>query len=131
MGEHDSAAVHADSYDEHSHRHGTGETSSRKLAAVSIINLLGFGAELAGGLRFGSVALLSDAFHMLFDALAYVMAFRAAAVGDGFWVTLLYYQWRAIGPVWPVSPDAMRQYPLADRQRALEWVQSGQERSGR
>ncbi|UPV76887.1 cation diffusion facilitator family transporter (plasmid) [Halorussus limi] len=67
---------------DHSHGHGASSTSSRKLAAVSAINLLGFVAELAGGLLFGSVALLSDAFHMLFDALAYVMAFAAAYVAD-------------------------------------------------
>ncbi|MDZ7745208.1 MAG: cation diffusion facilitator family transporter [Halobacteriales archaeon] len=67
------------------HSHGqTGETGSRTLAAVSVINLLGFFAELAGGLLFGSVALLSDAFHMLFDALAYVMAFAATYVADNY-----------------------------------------------
>ena len=70
-----------------SHGHGTSSTSSRKLAAVAVINLVGFLAELGGGLLFGSVALLSDAFHMLFDALAYVMAFAASYVaehyGDG------------------------------------------------
>lgn len=68
--------------DGHSHGHGTSSTSSWKLAVVSVINLLGFLAELAGGLLFGSIALLSDAFHMLFDALAYVMAFAAAHVAD-------------------------------------------------
>jgi len=73
MSEHESS---------HSHDggHGSSATSRRKLAAVSGINLLGFLAELAGGLLFGSVALLSDAFHMLFDALAYVMAFAAAHI---------------------------------------------------
>jgi len=64
---------------EHSIRNGD---STRKLAAVAGINLLGFIGELAGGLLFGSVALLSDALHMLFDALAYVMAFAAAAVAE-------------------------------------------------
>ncbi|MUW13773.1 cation diffusion facilitator family transporter [Halorubrum sp. CBA1125] len=68
--------------DDHGHGHGGSSTSSRKLAAVAVINLLGFVVELAGGLLFGSVALLSDAFHMLFDALAYVMAFAAARVAD-------------------------------------------------
>ena len=68
--------------DGHSHGHGATTSSSRKLAAVSAINLLGFVAELAGGLLFGSVALLSDAFHMLFDALAYVMAFAAARLAE-------------------------------------------------
>lgn len=72
-----------DSHDGHSHGR-TSETSSRTLAAVSAINLLGFGAELAGGLLFGSVALLSDAFHMLFDALAYVMAFAATYIADNY-----------------------------------------------
>lgn len=69
---------HANSPD---HGHGA-SASSRKLALVSGINLVGFIAELAGGLLFGSVALLSDAVHMLFDALAYVMAFTASYVAD-------------------------------------------------
>ncbi|MDZ7850112.1 MAG: cation diffusion facilitator family transporter [Halodesulfurarchaeum sp.] len=72
-----------DSHDGHSHGQ-TSKTSSRTLAAVSVINLLGFVAELAGGLLFGSVALLSDAFHMLFDALAYVMAFAATYAADNY-----------------------------------------------
>lgn len=71
---------HDHSHD-HSHGHGT-SSSSRKLALVAGINLLGFVAEFAGGLLFGSVALLSDAVHMLFDALAYVMAFAASYVAD-------------------------------------------------
>jgi len=82
MSDHESGHTHDRSHDGHSHGHGGSSTSSRKLAAVSVINLLGFLAELAGGLLFGSVALLSDAFHMLFDALAYVMAFAAAYVAD-------------------------------------------------
>lgn len=64
------------------HGHDAASTSSRTLAVVSAINLLGFLAELAGGLLFGSVALLSDAVHMLFDALAYVMAFTASRVAE-------------------------------------------------
>jgi len=62
------------------HDHGTHDRSSRRLALVALINLGGFLAELAGGLVFGSVALLSDAVHMLFDALAYVMAWAASYV---------------------------------------------------
>jgi cobalt-zinc-cadmium efflux system protein len=65
------------------HGHGKGG-SNRKLALVAAINVVGFLAELAGGLLFGSVALLSDAVHMLFDALAYVMAFAAAFVADNY-----------------------------------------------
>jgi len=82
MSEQESAHAHDASHDGQGHGHGGSSTSSRKLAAVSVINLLGFLAELAGGLLFGSVALLGDAFHMLFDALAYVMAFSAAYVAD-------------------------------------------------
>ncbi|QLG50466.1 cation diffusion facilitator family transporter [Natrinema halophilum] len=83
---HDDSRSH-DAHDHEGHGHGGESTSSRKLAAVSLINIVGFLVELAGGLAFGSVALLSDAFHMLFDALAYVMAFAASHVaehyGDG------------------------------------------------
>lgn len=86
MSHTESAHTH-DSHDGHTHDHGGhghgGEsTSSRKLAAVSLINVVGFLVELAGGLAFGSVALISDAVHMLFDALAYVMAFAASYVAE-------------------------------------------------
>ena len=77
--DHDHATGH-DRADGHSHTGSHGDTSTRNLALVAVINLLGFLAELAGGLLFGSVALLSDAIHMLFDALAYVMAFAASYV---------------------------------------------------
>ncbi|WP_246049096.1 cation diffusion facilitator family transporter [Natronomonas salsuginis] len=62
------------------------ETSSNtcRLALVAVVNFLGFLAELAGGLLFGSVALLSDAFHMLFDMLAYAMAFGASYTAEQF-----------------------------------------------
>jgi cobalt-zinc-cadmium efflux system protein len=59
-------------------------TSTRKLALVAGINFVGFVVELAGGLLFGSVALISDAFHMLFDMLAYVMAFSASYTAERF-----------------------------------------------
>lgn len=57
-------------------------SSTRKLGMVSGINLVGFVIELVGGVMFGSVALISDAFHMLFDALAYVMAFFSAYAAE-------------------------------------------------
>lgn len=56
--------------------------SHRKLAGVMLINVAGFLIELVGGLAFGSVALMSDAVHMLFDALAYGSAFVAAYVAE-------------------------------------------------
>jgi cobalt-zinc-cadmium efflux system protein len=71
----------------HDHGHGAAGGSTRTLALVAAINVVGFVAELAGGLLFGSVALLSDAIHMLFDALAYVMAFAAALVAERYEVS--------------------------------------------
>ena len=56
------------------------DQSTRKLGLVAGINLVGFVIELVGGLAFGSVALLGDAFHMLFDALAYVVALGATVI---------------------------------------------------
>jgi len=82
MGDHGSRRASEESHDDHDHGQDASSTSNRKLAAVAVINLLGFLAELVGGLLFGSVALLSDAFHMLFDALAYVMAFAAAYLAE-------------------------------------------------
>ena len=73
---------HDHSDDGHDHGVGAGDTGMRKLALVSVINLVGFVIELAGGLAFGSVALISDAVHMLFDALAYVMAFGAVYTAE-------------------------------------------------
>jgi cobalt-zinc-cadmium efflux system protein len=59
-------------------------SSTRRLALVAVVNFLGFLAELAGGLLFGSVALISDALHMLFDMLAYAMAFGASYTAERF-----------------------------------------------
>jgi cobalt-zinc-cadmium efflux system protein len=53
------------------------DSSVRKLGLVAAINIVGFIIELFGGLVFGSVALLGDAFHMLFDGLAYIVALGA------------------------------------------------------
>lgn len=82
----DSDATQADpTHDDHSHSHDHGHetsSSSRELALVAGLNFLGFFGELTGGVLFGSVALISDAVHMLFDALAYVMAFAATYVAD-------------------------------------------------
>lgn len=64
------------------HSHENFRKSTGKLGAVSVINLVGFVIELAGGLLFGSISLLSDAFHMLFDATAYSMAFTSAYMSE-------------------------------------------------
>lgn len=71
-----------DSHDNHSsHTHSE---DGRDLLIVALLNIVGFSAELAGGLFFGSIALLSDAFHMLFDAIAYIVAFGAAFLAERF-----------------------------------------------
>ena len=75
------------------------DQSTRKLGLVAGINLVGFVIELIGGLVFGSVALLGDAFHMLFDALAYVVALGATLIArrsspSGRWS----YGWHRVEP---------------------------------
>lgn len=57
-----------------------GDQSIRKLGLVALINFVGFTVELLGGLAFGSVALIGDALHMLFDALAYIIALGATVI---------------------------------------------------
>jgi cation diffusion facilitator family transporter len=49
---------------------------------VSVLNVIGFIVELSVGVAFGSLALVSDAFHMLFDMTAYGTAFAAAYIAD-------------------------------------------------
>jgi len=71
------------SHDEKGHeQHDSVADGERKLAIVAVINIVGFFVELAGGLLFGSVALISDAIHMLFDSLAYVMAYVATFLAE-------------------------------------------------
>jgi hypothetical protein len=47
---------------------------------------------------------------------------RYAAVGDTRWARLLFDWWRAIRPIWPVSPNEMRYFYRAERERALNWL---------
>lgn len=81
--EHDRDHDHGHSHDD-SEMESTADRTSTTLALVAVINLVGFSAELAGGILFGSVALLSDALHMLFDMLAYAMAFGASYTAERF-----------------------------------------------
>jgi len=79
-------ALHDHSDDDTASHEAASDTgrSTRRLALVAIINFVGFVVELAGGILFGSVALISDAIHMLFDMLAYVMAFGAGYTAERF-----------------------------------------------
>lgn len=45
-----------------------------------------------------------------------------AAVGDSIWAKLLYYQWQAIRPIWPIAPSKMRYFQLENRNEALNWL---------
>jgi cobalt-zinc-cadmium efflux system protein len=78
--------LHDHTHDETATQDEGAETgsSTRRLALVAVLNFLGFLGELAGGLLFGSVALISDALHMLFDMLAYAMAFGASYTAERF-----------------------------------------------
>jgi cobalt-zinc-cadmium efflux system protein len=66
--------------DSHAHHHH--ESSSRSSLLVALVVTLGYaGVEAAGGVWFGSLALLSDAGHMLSDAAALGLAAFAAWIG--------------------------------------------------
>jgi cobalt-zinc-cadmium efflux system protein len=77
-------AAHDHDSDETNGAEASSGRSTKTLAVVAAINFIGFVVELAGGLLFGSVALISDAMHMLFDMLAYVMAFSASYTAERF-----------------------------------------------
>lgn len=86
----------------HEHDHDDADTRessvrSRKLALVAVINLLGFVLELVGSLLFGSVVLLSDAMHMLFDMLAYAMAFSTSYTAERSEGSKAFNSWYIIG----------------------------------
>lgn len=66
--------------DDHTGESHASDQRIRKLGVVAVINFVGFVIELLGGLAFGSVALVGDALHMLFDALAYLIALGATVI---------------------------------------------------
>lgn len=75
------------------HPSGSGhesDVSKHKLVVIALVNGLGFLFELIGGLLFGSVALMGDSIHMLFDTSAYGTASLATHIaetreGSEFW----------------------------------------------
>ena len=68
------------SHHDHGHGHGHGHDHSfvntplKALTIASVVTGVIFFAELIGGLISGSLALLSDAMHMLSDAAGLIMA---------------------------------------------------------
>ncbi|AQS73349.1 cation diffusion facilitator family transporter [Corynebacterium ammoniagenes] len=74
---------HVDSHSSgHSHDHSFVNTPFKALAIASTVTGVIFFAELIGGLVSGSLALLSDAMHMLSDAAGLIIALLAAFIGN-------------------------------------------------
>jgi cobalt-zinc-cadmium efflux system protein len=72
----------AHSHDHHGHPHFTPETDRRRLAAALALLVAFMVAEVAVALVAGSLALLSDAAHMLTDAGAIALALAAARLAE-------------------------------------------------
>ena len=76
------------SHHDHGHGHGHGHDHSfvntplKALTIASVVTGVIFFAELIGGLVSGSLALLSDAMHMLSDAAGLIIALLAALIGS-------------------------------------------------
>ncbi|HEX7292751.1 MAG TPA: cation diffusion facilitator family transporter [Conexibacter sp.] len=74
------AHAHAHPHGTHGHAHGTGTTDARALR-IALALILGFmGAEIVTGIVANSLALLSDAAHMLTDAAALALALVALRI---------------------------------------------------
>jgi cobalt-zinc-cadmium efflux system protein len=61
----------------HAHSHGAGADSERRVLWALLLTAGFMGAEVAGGLISGSLALLADAAHMLTDAASLALAWIA------------------------------------------------------
>lgn len=72
--------AHAHGHAGHGHAHGTGTTDARALK-IALALILGFmGAEIVAGVVANSLALLSDAAHMLTDAAALALSLVALRI---------------------------------------------------
>ena len=66
-------------HDHHGHSHAVSSTADRRWLTVALVIVLGFmGVEVVAGILASSLALLSDAAHMLTDAGAIALALVAA-----------------------------------------------------
>src|SRR5699024_8248870 len=75
------SSLHSDDHG-HGHDHSFVNTPLKALTIASVVTGVIFFAELVGGLISGSLALLSDAMHMLSDAAGLIIALIAALVGS-------------------------------------------------
>jgi cobalt-zinc-cadmium efflux system protein len=74
-------AGHAHHHDHDAHDHQSARHADRKrLAGAIVVTLLILGAEVVGGLLSHSLALLSDAGHMLSDVVAQVLSLAALVI---------------------------------------------------
>ncbi len=72
-------AAHAHDHAEHAHAHAPSADADRRWLTVALALIAGFvGVEIVAGLLAGSLALLSDAAHMLTDAASIALALLAA-----------------------------------------------------
>jgi len=79
---HDHTCAHGHDHGHHHHGHG-GSAGQRRAITIAFFITAGFMlVEAAGGLLTGSMALLSDAMHMLTDAAALGMSFFAARLAS-------------------------------------------------
>ncbi|NOZ08678.1 MAG: cation transporter [FCB group bacterium] len=67
----------------HDHHHGTADTSRQRLWLAFIVNLIFLVIEVIGGLYANSLALLSDAGHMLTDVGALGLAIWVSSLATG------------------------------------------------
>ncbi|WP_041631781.1 cation diffusion facilitator family transporter [Corynebacterium maris] len=86
MSNHDQAPSSAVGHTHHDHEHGLGGTHTtdaplKALLGALIITAVVFLAELIAGVVSGSLALLSDAMHMLSDATGLIIALLAMLIG--------------------------------------------------
>ncbi|PLV99647.1 cation transporter [Corynebacterium ulcerans] len=82
-GHHDHAHEHKHTHEHghgHDHSHGHVPSSMRALLTVVAVTSVFFLVELLGGLWTGSLALLSDAMHMLSDSTGLIVALAAMLV---------------------------------------------------
>jgi hypothetical protein len=125
----------------HHHGHAHGESDSRRLA-IALALIVGFMCvEVVVGILADSLALLSDAAHMLTDAGAIALALFAAGLAFGYMVVLpraltflteyddawthnayARRQWGLVADVQAWVDDRLPRFDAAIRQFELGWV---------
>ena len=79
---HDHTLDHDEAGHEHKQEHDHGHRSKRPMKIVIVLTAVIFAAEIAGGLLSGSLALMSDALHMLEDISALLLSLAAMIIAE-------------------------------------------------